>query len=98
MNDQEKKYRVRVLRDTCIGAGPCTVIAPKVFELTDEGKAIILRKDGTKTSDPVSYAELSEEDASMIREAAKSCPVFAVVIEDGEGRQIWPTSPGLDKN
>ncbi|MEK7606826.1 MAG: ferredoxin [Patescibacteria group bacterium] len=90
MNDKEKKYHVRVLSDTCIGAGPCTVIASKVFELTEEGKAVILKKDGTKTSDSTSYAELSEEDASIILEAAKSCPVFAVVIEDGEGRQIWP--------
>ena len=81
---------MRVARDLCIGAGPCTVLASKVLELTDEGKAVILKKDGTKTDESVSYAERSEEDAVVILEAAKSCPVFAVIIEDGEGRQIWP--------
>ena len=81
-NDPKVKRKVRTLtmtidRDMCIGAATCIAIAPKAWALDDEAKAIIL-----DTSD-------DETDETLI-EAAKSCPVMAIVITDKDGKQIFP--------
>ncbi|HAO81560.1 MAG: Ferredoxin [Parcubacteria group bacterium GW2011_GWD2_43_10] len=81
--------RVRVDRDLCIGAASCIALLPEVFELDEEGKAIIKSLKGTKTSDWTDGKELSK-DLQMILEAARSCPTNAIFIEDDEGKQIYP--------
>ena len=68
--------KVRVDRDLCIGVGNCVVLAPTVFKLDEENKAVVL--------DPSSV-----EDDTLL-EAAESCPEDAIVIEDDEGRQLYP--------
>lgn len=68
--------RVRVERDLCIGLGNCVALAPTVFELDDDNKAIIL--------DP------SSVDDDTLLEAAESCPYDAIIIEDDEGNQVHP--------
>lgn len=70
------KYKIKVIRDLCIGAASCVAIAPKVFELDNEAKAIILDENGN-----------TDED---ILAAAQSCPVNAIIIEDENGNQVWP--------
>ena len=71
-----KKYSVTVLRDKCIGAASCVAIAPKVFQLDGEQKAIVISQD-----------EL--DDIKLL--AAQSCPTAAIVITDIEtGEQVWP--------
>ncbi|MBI4301362.1 MAG: ferredoxin [Chloroflexi bacterium] len=59
--------RVWVDRETCIGAGTCTIIAPDVFDLDEENKAVII--------DPHGASE------ATIREAADACPVQAIMFE-----------------
>ncbi len=81
--------RVKVDRDLCISAASCIALLPEVFELDEEGKAVMKTKDGTKTSDWVTYDKLGAE-AEKILEAARSCPVNAVIIEDDSGKQIYP--------
>lgn len=61
--------RVRVTED-CTGCEACVGTAPEVFEMGDEDIAVV-------KVDPVP-ADL--EDSA--REAADSCPVEAIVIED----------------
>lgn len=68
--------KVRVERETCIGASNCVIMAPTVFHLDHENKAIVL--DASNASDEVLLA------------AAKSCPVDAIIIEDDEGNQVYP--------
>lgn len=90
------KYKVKVDRNLCIGAATCVAVAPKVFELDSEGKAVILKKDKTKTLDFVDYVEIDDTEENILN-AAKSCPVDAIIIvevdEQGkEVRQIWPSS------
>ena len=71
------KYKVKVIRNLCIGAASCIAVSPNVFELDSENKAII--KNG---------ASDSEENILM---AAQSCPTKAIIITDSEtGQQIWP--------
>ncbi len=68
--------KVRVDRDLCIGVSNCVAVAPTVFQLDEENKAIIL--------DPASV------DEKMLLKAAESCPENAVIIEDDEGNQLYP--------
>ena len=67
---------VKVDRDLCIGVGNCVAIAPTVFKLDEENKAIVL--------DP------SSVDDQTLLEAAESCPENAIIIEDDQGRQLHP--------
>ncbi len=68
--------RIEILRDVCIGAGTCVAIAPEVFELDEEGKAVLKDPNGA--------------DGDTIWEAAEACSVEAIVLYDDEGNQIFP--------
>ncbi len=54
--------------DTCIGCGACVGIAPEVFELGDDGLAVVIAGD------------LGDNEESA-KEAATACPVEAIVVE-----------------
>ena len=87
-------YKVKIDRDLCIGAASCVAVAPGAFELDSEGKAVIKKKDGTQTSDFVNYTDINDNEGNILN-AAKSCPVNAIVIVevDAEGKevkQVWP--------
>ncbi len=70
-------WTVTVDRNLCIGAASCVAVAPKTFALDNEAKAIIL---DTATA----------ETPESIMDAAKSCPVAAIIIQDETGKQIFP--------
>ncbi len=63
-------------REKCISAGSCVAVAPEVFELDGEGKAIV--KNATGDSD------------EMILDAAKACPTLAITLIDSNGKQVVP--------
>jgi len=68
MEDKEAqigRYKVKVLRDKCIGAASCVAFSPAVFELDDESKAVI--KEGA-----------TDEEVNILL-AAQSCPTSAIV-------------------
>lgn len=69
-------YKVKVDRDLCIGVGNCVAVAPSVFELDNENKAVIL--------DPTSV------DDEILMTAASSCPERAIILEDDKGNQVYP--------
>jgi len=68
--------KVRVDRDTCVGVGNCVAIAPSVFRLDNENKAVVLNSESVT------------ED--ILLSAAESCPVKAIVLEDDSGSQVFP--------
>lgn len=68
--------RVVVKRDLCIGAATCVTVAPKVFEMDDEMKAVVKDQLGA--------------DADTILEAARVCPTLAIYIYDDDDKQIFP--------
>lgn len=64
-------------RDLCIGAAPCVAIAGAVFQLDEEGKAIVIDEQGA--------------DDETIKLAAEACPVRAIILKDKEsGEQMYP--------
>lgn len=70
-------YKIEVDREACIGAAPCFAIAPKVFKIDNENKAVVVDEKGA--------------DDKTILEAAQSCPVNAIKIIDLEtGLQVYP--------
>jgi ferredoxin len=68
--------RVRIDRDRCTGVANCVAVAPTVFELDDENKAVV--------DDPGTVAE------EVLWKAAESCPMDAVILEDDAGQQLYP--------
>ena len=68
--------KVKVDRELCIGVGNCVAIAPRVFKLDQQNKAVA--------------AEASSVDEQTLWDAAESCPENAIILEDDEGRQLYP--------
>jgi len=68
--------KIVVDRNLCIGAASCIAVAPGVFELDGENKAVVYNDNGA--------------DPETILLAAKSCPTLAILIFDEEGNQIYP--------
>ena len=71
-----KIARIFVDRDLCIGAASCVAIAPGVFALDDENKAVVTNPKGA--------------DDETILLAAQSCPTRAILLFDEQGNQIYP--------
>jgi ferredoxin len=70
-------YIITVDLDKCISAGPCSIAAPLTFLLRDsDGKAIISDPDG--------------DTLEAVMEAARSCPILAIIIKDKTGKTIFP--------
>ncbi len=69
--------QVTVDLSLCIGAGPCAIMASKTFGIRDsDGKAIIIDPEG--------------DDFKSVLDAARSCPVNAIILKDKNGKQIHP--------
>ena len=61
--------RVRVDEDACVGDGTCVEVCPEIFEM--RGDVAVAKME-----------EVSEELEDSCREAAESCPVEAILIEE----------------
>jgi len=73
----DKKLKICIDRDQCIGDGMCVNEAPETFELDDEMKAIVLDGPG----DEVQY----------VIDAARACPLDIITVEDTEtGKKLYP--------
>lgn len=68
--------RIEVKRDLCIGAASCIAVAPDVYELDGENKAVIKNPKGA--------------DDQALLDSAKSCPTQAIFVYDDDGKQIFP--------
>ena len=62
--------KVRVNSEICAGFGICLGIAPEVFQLHDDGYAIVLVSD------------VKPEDEDAMRRAASQCPAQAISLSD----------------
>ena len=84
------KYRVQLDRVTCIGAGACAAVNPEFWEMVADGKVDI--KNGTRNADNSWHEiEIEDKDLETNMEAAKVCPVNAIIIHNKEtGEKLWP--------
>ncbi|EKD64992.1 MAG: ferredoxin [uncultured bacterium] len=75
--DNQKRYKIKIDRNLCIGAASCVALAMKTFELDSENKAIVIDEAG--------------DEAEVIKLAAESCPTKAIILENVEtGEQEYP--------
>ena len=68
--------KVKVDREKCTGVANCVAVAPDVFELDEENKAIII--------------DIASTDEDTLWRAAKGCTKDAIIIEDDDGKQLYP--------
>ena len=68
--------KVKVDRKLCTGVSNCVAIAPTVFKLDDENKAVVLDVDSV--------------DEQTLMDAAESCSENAIIVEDDQGNQLYP--------
>jgi len=90
--DEKKVAKITVDRGLCIGAASCLSAVQGVYELDEENKAVMLLKEGAKTSDPTAKADLENDAASDadLLASAQSCPTMAIILHDEEGNQVYP--------
>lgn len=69
--------RIEVDRELCIGAASCIAVAQEAFELDGENKAVV----------KPTWANLTDE---QLIEAAKACPVAAIILYGHDGKKIYP--------
>jgi ferredoxin len=62
--------KVRVSSEICAGFGICTGIAPEVFELHEDGYAVVL------------VGEVPPELEDAVRQAYTQCPARAIFISE----------------
>jgi ferredoxin len=62
--------KVHVNSRICAGFGICLGIAPEIFELHDDGYAIVL------------VSEVKPEDEDAVRRAASQCPSQAIFLTE----------------
>lgn len=84
--------RLAIDRGLCIGAASCVAVAPSVFELDPENKAVLRRKAQPPTSEATARQDLEDQaiDDETLLLAAKSCPTQAISVWDEEGNKIYP--------
>ena len=80
--------KICVEREKCISANSCVAILPEVFELDEEGIAII--KKETQKADGSTKIDKVKITKETILDSARSCPTDAVIVEDDNGKQIHP--------
>ncbi|MGA7418148.1 MAG: ferredoxin [Acidimicrobiales bacterium] len=59
--------RATIDRDACMGSGNCSFWAPGVFDLDDDGIAVVI-------GDLTGHEE-------QVRQAAENCPTSAIVVD-----------------
>ena len=83
---------IKIDRGLCIGAGTCVVFASNTFELDNELKAVLKRSHESNEGRSPELVEGKKKNDSDedINSAAKSCPTLAIILEDDQGKQIYP--------
>jgi ferredoxin len=65
---KEKKMKVRVDKETCVGDETCVQECPEVFEM--QGDVAVAKME-----------DVPKDLEEKVKEAATSCPVEAIIIE-----------------
>lgn len=59
--------KIKIDRETCIGASACIAAAGKTFALDEQGKSTVINPNG--------------DGEEAIRQAADACPTMAITLE-----------------
>jgi ferredoxin len=78
------KYKITHHRDECIGCGACEAVSPKSWQMKSDNKVML--KGSKKGSGEIYALEADNLDKNM--EAAESCPVNCIHIEENGKKKI----------
>nr|WP_280736909.1 MULTISPECIES: ferredoxin [unclassified Enterococcus] len=73
----------QIIPEKCIACGLCQVIAPAIFDYTDEGLVLFTTNQTAKTMN------FPLENQAKLKHAAKKCPVRAIVINQHHPSKGW---------
>ena len=80
-----KKFKITYDREGCIGAAACVAVNPEAWEIDDDGKAnLLVGETDTEKKRAIKEKIIDEKDLQVNLEAAQSCPVQVIHIEDLE--------------
>ena len=79
-----KKFRITHDREECIGCGACAAMAPDHWTMDDDGKATLI---GSTGSGKKAIKMIDEKDLAANEEAASSCPIEAIHIEEEDTKK-----------
>ncbi len=71
------KITIKIDTSLCITAAMCTGIAPKIFQIGDEGLAEVMDRSGALQGHEYTL-DATDEEAALIEEAVESCPARAI--------------------
>lgn len=75
--DENKKLKIIIDREECIGDSACEADAPNTFAMDDDNKAIVVDPQG--------------DDMECIQAAAEACPVECIrLIDEATGQTVYP--------
>lgn len=69
-------WKIKIIRDRCIGSGLCVDVAPNTLELDGDGIPVVTNATG--------------DDDDAVLDAARTCPVGCIELRDASGNQVWP--------
>ncbi|MDP3990778.1 MAG: ferredoxin [Candidatus Nealsonbacteria bacterium] len=64
-------------QEKCIGCGTCQALCPKYWKMAEDGKAVMISEEGKEEK-----VEMEVKDISCNKDAADSCPVQCIRIND----------------
>ncbi len=75
MNEPTTRLKITIDREACMGSGNCSYWAPGIFDLDDDGIAVVV-------GDPAGHED-------RVRQAAEYCPTAAIHLsEEGAGPSV----------
>lgn len=70
-SEGDKRMRIEIFPDKCIGVGQCVIAAPDLFQQNEDDGIVYLVRDD---------APADRRDAAIA--AARLCPTLAIVVHD----------------
>ncbi len=80
-----KKFILQHDRPNCIGCGACAVVAPKFWEMNDDGKSDII--NGEHKPNKWQEKVIEDKDFEINKEAAESCPVEVIHLLESDTKK-----------
>ena len=72
-------YKITLIREDCIGCGSCAEVCPDYWEMADDGLSDLIESEENDEGD---FVRTAEDDRECNEDAADSCPVDVILIED----------------
>jgi ferredoxin len=79
------RYKLEHNRPDCIGCGACAAVAPKFWEMNDDGKSDIIK--GSNRVDGWQELDIDQKDFDFNKEAADVCPVNVIHLTDLDSKK-----------